>query len=155
MPSYNIDHPYFKPLKLSCSDFHVNRSSVSQTQECFVIILQRLLIRTDQRHDFKKIGNASCVGAGVGARARQACEERRSSWRDRLRPPVSLAHVELERVGGSSRVSGQPHTARTAKKCTSEEEEAASQLGLPPSILFKFSLNAAVKKPLSILMINP
>lgn len=60
------------------------------------------------------------------------------SWRDCLLSAVSLSHVELERVGGSSRVSGHAHTARTAKERTAERG-TASQLGSLPSVFFAFS----------------
>lgn len=58
-------------------------------------------------------------------------------------------------IRASGRQQGEWATtyARTAQKCTSEER-TAFQLGLAASILFKFSLHFAVKKLLSILMIN-
>lgn len=53
-----------------------------------------------------------------------------------LLSPVSLPNVELQRVGGGSGASGRPHAAclrtqtatHTVYACSSEEEDAASQL---------------------------
>lgn len=138
-----------------CASSPAYQPSVSGTHHrVFFRILQHLLIQMNQRCDGKLENRAVLVQAWVQERGERARKDKLGwSWRHCL-PSAFSSHVELERVGGSrSRASGHPQTPRTAKGCT-PERGAASQPGLPASILFEFPLNVAVEKPLSIFMVN-